>query len=37
MDVAPVANSFLALSPADKLLFDMPGGMQGGLIASNHL
>ncbi|XP_035821959.1 uncharacterized protein [Zea mays] len=37
VDAAPVADSFLALSPANKLRFDMPDGMQGGLIASNHL
>jgi hypothetical protein len=37
VDAAPVADNFLTLSPADKLRFDMPDGMQGGLIASNHL
>jgi hypothetical protein len=37
VDAAPMADSFLALSPADKLRLDMPSGMQGGLIASNHL
>lgn len=36
-DMTRLAKEFFALSPDEKLLFDMSGGKKGGFIVSSHL